>query len=135
MAVTSEPPAVAPATDGAPELRLFAPEYRAMVVETSICVAGERPFAFLEPCVRIVAGAVRGETRGAAEDGRERAPYVATGVSLGVGIPPRRPVSAAMSIALDVPIVRPSFAIENIGVVHRTRGVVVVLEVAVRFAQ
>ena len=32
MAVTSEPPAVAPATDGAPELRLFAPEYRAMVV-------------------------------------------------------------------------------------------------------
>ena len=32
MAVTSEPPVVAPAVGGAPDLRLFAPEYRAMVV-------------------------------------------------------------------------------------------------------
>ena len=32
MAVTSEPPAAAPAAGGATDLRLFAPEYRAMVV-------------------------------------------------------------------------------------------------------
>lgn len=93
--------------------------YRAFLVELAL----SRPFdvgvVSIAPFGRLRVGTIRGESVSAAQDGHSRAAYVAPGVGLTLTLPARRHVSAALSLSLDVPVLRPRFTIGNVGEVHR----------------
>lgn len=96
--------------------------YRAFLVELAL----GRPFDLgrvaIAPFGRLRVGTIRGESLGAAQDGHSRAAYVAPGVGLTLTLPARGRVRAALSLGLDVPVLRSRFTLGNVGVVHRVEA-------------
>lgn len=86
-------------------------------------------------CAGLSAGAMRGGSRGVADPGQATIPWVAGRVGPSLAYVPSR--FAAIRLGLDalVPLRRPQFTIENLGVVHEVWPVVVLgyLGVEVRF--